>query len=74
MTWLFPSCGQKIGVSASASDLPVNSQGWFPLGLPGLISLQSEGLSSVFLSGAISLLFPSSTALTNLGGVIQSKV
>ena len=42
---LFGSGGQSIGASASASVLPVNSQGWFPLGLTGLISLQSKGLS-----------------------------
>ena len=39
---------QSIGVSASASVLPMNIQGQFPLGLTGLISLQSKGLSSVF--------------------------
>ena len=36
---LTPSGGQSIGVSASASVLPVNIQGWFPLGMTGLISL-----------------------------------
>ena len=41
---LFASGSQSIGVSASASVLPMNSQGWFPLGLTGLISLQSKGL------------------------------
>ena len=40
----FASGGQSIGVSASASVLPMNIQGWFPLGLTGLISLQSRGL------------------------------
>ena len=44
MSWLFTSGGQSIGASASASVLPVNIQGWFPLGLIGLISLQSKGL------------------------------
>ena len=44
----FTSGGQSIGVSASASVLPVNIQDWFPLGLTGLISLQSKGLSRVF--------------------------
>ena len=39
---------QNIGASASVSVLPVNSQGWFPLGSTGLISLQSKGLSGVF--------------------------
>ena len=38
----------NIGVSASASVLPMNIQDWFPLGLTGLISLQSKGLSRVF--------------------------
>ena len=40
--------GWSIGASASASILPMNIQGWFPLGLPGLISLLSKGLSRVF--------------------------
>ena len=44
----FASGGQSIGASASASVLPMNIQGWFPLGLTGLISLQSKGLSRVF--------------------------
>ena len=41
---------QSIGASASASALPVNIQDWFPLGLTGWISLQSNGLSRVFSS------------------------
>ena len=44
----FASGGQSIGVSASASVLPMNIQDWFPLGLIGGISLQSKGLSRVF--------------------------
>ena len=48
MNWLFTSGGQRIGASASASVLPLNIQDWFPLGLTGLISLQSKGLSRVF--------------------------
>ena len=48
MNWIFASGGQSIEASASASVSPVNIQGWFPLGLIGLISLQSEGLSRVF--------------------------
>ena len=43
----FASGGQSIGVSASASVLPMNIQDWFPLGLSGLISLQSKELSRV---------------------------
>ena len=46
--WLFASGGQSIGVSASASVLPMNIQDWFPLALTGLISLQSKELSRVF--------------------------
>ena len=46
---LFASGGQSIGASASASVLPMNIQGWFPLGLTSLICLQSERLSRVFL-------------------------
>ena len=50
LSWLLASGGQSIGASASASVLPVGIQGWFPLGLTGLISLQSKGLSRVFSS------------------------
>ena len=45
-SWLLASGGQSIG--ASESVLPMNIQGWFPLGLTGFISLQSNGLSRVF--------------------------
>ena len=48
MSQLFESGGQSIGASASASVLPMNIQDWFPLGLTGLISLQSKGLWRVF--------------------------
>ena len=44
----FPSGNRSIRASVSASVLPVTSQDWFPLGLPGWISLQSEGFSRVF--------------------------
>ena len=44
MSQLFTSGGQIIAASTSASVLPVNIQGWFPLGLTGLISLLSKGL------------------------------
>ena len=57
MSWLFASGSQSIG--ASTSVLPMNIQGWFLLGLTGLISLQSKGLSRVFKhinSSALSLL------------------
>ena len=48
MSQFFPSGGQSIGVSASASVLPMNIQDWFPLGWTGWISLQFKGLSRVF--------------------------
>ena len=48
---LFPSSGQNIG--ASVSVLPMNIQGWFFLGLTGLFSLQSKGLSRVFSSTTV---------------------
>ena len=47
---LFESGGQRIGASASASVLLMNIQGWYPLGLIGLISFMSKGLSRVFSS------------------------
>ena len=53
MCWLFASGDQIIGASASASVLPMNIQGWFPLRLAGLISLLSRGLSRVFSSTTI---------------------
>ena len=51
ITWLFVSGGQII--EALASVLPMNIQSWFLLGLTGLISLLSEGLSRVFSSTTV---------------------
>ena len=48
MSQFFASGGQSIGVSASTSVLPMNTQDWSPLGWTGCISLQSKGLSRVF--------------------------
>ena len=48
MSWIFASGGQSIGDSTSTSVLPMNIQGWFTLGLIGLIALLSKGLSRVF--------------------------
>ena len=48
MSQFFASGSQNIGVSVSASVLLMNIQDWFPLGLTGLISLHSKGLSRVF--------------------------
>ena len=55
MSQLFTSGGQSIG--ASVSSLPMDIQGWFPLGLTGLISLQSKGPSRAFFSTKNSYLF-----------------
>ena len=49
----FASGGQNIGALASASVLPMNIQGWFPLGLTDLISFQTKGLSRVFSRSTI---------------------
>ena len=61
---LFISSSQSTGVSASESVLPMNIQGWFPLGLTGLIPLQSKGLSRVF----------SNSKVQNLASVLQCSV
>ena len=53
VSWLFASGGQSMGASAVASVLPMNIQGWFPLGLANLISLLSKGLSGVFSSTSL---------------------
>ena len=52
MSQFFTSGGQSIRASASASVLPINIQGWFPLGLTHLI-LQSKGLSRIFSSTTV---------------------
>ena len=60
-SWSFPVSqlfawgGQSIGVSASASVLPVNTQDWSPLGWTGWISLQSKGLSRVFSNTTVQM-------------------
>ena len=53
MSQLFESGGQSIGTSASASVLPMNVQGWFPLELTGFIFLLSRRLSWVFSSTTV---------------------
>ena len=74
LSQLFASDGQSIRASASASVLPMNIQGWLPLGLTGLISLLSRELSTVFSSTtlwkhqlfALSLLYdPTLTSICN---------
>ena len=63
MSQYFASGCQSIGASASASVLPLNIQDWPPLGLTGLISLQSKGLSRVF----------SKTTVQKLKSTVQSQ-
>ena len=53
MSQLFEWGGQSVGVSASTSVLPVNTQDWSPLGWTGWTSLQSEGLSRVFFNTTV---------------------
>ena len=53
MSQFFASGGQSIEASAPASVLPMNIQDWSPLGLTGLISLQSKGLSRIFSSTTV---------------------
>ena len=53
MSQLFAWGGQSIGVSASTSVLPMNTQDWYPLEWTGWISLQSKGLSRVFFNTTV---------------------
>ena len=69
----FSISGQSIGVSASASVIPMNIQNWFLLGMIGLISLQSKGLSRAFFNTAVqkdlffsAQLVPYSSPLTSI--------
>ena len=55
VSWLSASGGQSNGASASASVLLMKIQDWFPLGLTGLISLQSKGLSRVFSNTTVGM-------------------
>ena len=55
MSQFFESSDQSIGVSASASVLPMNIQDWFPLGWTGGISLLSKGLSRVFSNTTVQM-------------------
>ena len=55
MSQLFTWGGHSIGVSASSSVLPMNTQDWSPLGWTGWISLQSKGLSRVFSNTTVQM-------------------
>ena len=74
----FPSGGQNIGVSVSASFLPKNIQDLFPWGLTGLISLQSKELSRVFpipqfrSINSVALSFPYGPALTSIHNYLKN--
>ena len=74
MSWLLTQGDQSIATSTSASVLPMNIQGWFPLGLTDLVSLQSKGLSRVFSNTTVkninssALSFPYSPTLTSIPG------
>ena len=77
MSHFFTSGGQSIGISASATVLPMNIQVQFPLGWTGWISLQSKGLSRVFSNSptpqfksinSLALSFLYSPALTSIHG------
>ena len=64
---LFVSGGQSIGVSASASFLPMNTQDWSPLGWTGWIFLQSKGISRVFSNTTVQKHQFFSAQLSSLG-------
>ena len=72
MSQLFTLGDQSIGVSASTSVLPMNTQDWFPLGWTGWISLQSKGLSRAFSNSTVqkyqffNAQFPCSPTLTSI--------
>ena len=72
MSWSITSGGQSIGVSVSAPALPMNTQGWFPLGLTGLISLLSKGLSKS--SPALQFQSINSSALSLLYGPTLTSI
>ena len=76
-SWLFTSGSQSIEVSASASVLPMNIQDWFPLGLIGLISLQSKSLTAFtvnitcfIISGILCMTFLHGVRVFSYGTII----
>ena len=72
MSQFFASGGQSIGASALASILPLNIQGWFPLGRNGLISLLFKGFSRVFSSTTVQSI--NSLALSLLYGPAVTSI
>ena len=72
MSQLFASGGQNFGASASPPVLSMNIQGWFPLGLTGLISLLSKELSRIFSSTVVQSI--SSSVLSLLYGTTLTSI
>ena len=72
MSQPFATSGQSTGVSASASVLVMNIQGWHPLGLTGLISLLSKGFSRVLCCQRLLISLPRACVLTQLCPTMQS--
>ena len=70
---LFSSGGQSIGASASASVLPMNIQGWFPLGFTSFISLLTKGLSRVFSSTTVQKHWSLELSVCNISLVLCSQ-
>ena len=74
MSWLLKSSRQTIGVSASASVLPMNIQDWFPLGLTRLMSLLSKALLRVFSSTTVQKHQFFDPTLTSILPMITGKI
>ena len=70
---LFTSGGQSIGTSISASILPMNIQGWFPLGFTSFISLLTKGLSRVFSSTTVQKHWSLELSVCNISLVLCSQ-
>ena len=73
MSQLFKSGGQSIGVSASASVLPMNTQDWSPLGWTGWLPLQSKGLSMEYYSAINKRIWISSNDVDETGAYFRVK-
>ena len=74
MSLLFTWGGQSTGVSALASFLPKNTQGWSPLERTGWISLQSKGLSWILLIHKINRIMPQSRTCMNFETIMLNDI
>ena len=74
MSQLFTLGGQSIGISASASVLPMNTQDWSPIGWTGWISLQSKGLSRVFSNTIVQKPYYITSIFTNSYKAVTSII